>query len=107
VETPEFVNVPSYTTLDIGEDISYIQNFCWSSGKIYFIATVVEGTEPVTYATSATDIDGKPVTETYEQEIYRTALFSADEDGTNVAELPNYAMAEVPEGMEGSSTSTA
>ncbi|NCC69604.1 MAG: hypothetical protein EOM14_15705, partial [Clostridia bacterium] len=101
-ETPDYIYVPSYTTLDLGENINYIQNFCWSNEKLYFIATIQEGTEQVSYPTSSTDIEGNPVVETYDSPIYRTALFSADEDGTNITELPNYTIAEVPEGMQGS-----
>lgn len=102
--TPEYVYVPSYAPLSMDDSLSYIQTCVWHDGKIYFIASVEDGTETYSYPTSETDLNGDPVIVTGESPIYRTGLFSANEDGTGVTELPAYASPQIPEGQEGSAS---
>lgn len=104
-ETPDYVYTASYAPFNVGGDggdIDYPQNFTWYDGTIYFAANVQVGSEPVTYVTSATDLNGDPVMETADNPIYQPALFSAAGDGSSTTRLENYAPPEVPEGMEGS-----
>lgn len=89
-DQPDFVYVPSYVKLDSSE-IQHMSNCCWHDGRIYFMAGIEDGVETYEYPTGELDEDGEPIMMTEEYPKYRTALFSARDDGSDVKELPGYA----------------
>ena len=124
--TPGFVYVPAYSELKSDLKIQYINSSCWRDGKIYFMASVVTGQETYTPdpASSGTDVveprstdtlsasstdvapaaavDGEPTDGSYTYDVYRTGLFSMNEDGSEVTEIPNYVLPEAdPNGQSG------
>ena len=113
--TPGFVYVPTYTDLQSDLKIQNINTSCWHDGTIYFIASVVSGQETFTPdgSASGTDVvepraaviggmssgtdvavpsEEAPADGSYTYDVYRTGLFSMKEDGSQVTELPGYAL---------------
>lgn len=89
-DRPEFVYKADYIPLDC--DADYINYGVYSGGKLYFTASAVSGTEKETDPISG---------EEWEYDVYETAIFSVNEDGTGLTRLEAYEPTPIPEGYEG------
>lgn len=104
-ETPEYVYVASYTPVDV--DVSYVNSSCYSGGRLYFLAEILDGqiTESYQaydeYGNPMYDENGEPVMEEYTYDNYTTGLFSMAEDGSDTKRMEGFTLSEIPEGYDG------
>ena len=98
-DTPEYVYVPTYTTL--GENISYINQSCYNNERIFFSGEVKTG-ETITqsYSTGMLDENGEPIMEEYSYDETRVGIFSIALDGTGLQELEEYKIENVTQDPE-------
>lgn len=107
----EYVYVASYAPIDVGDlQLQGVNSCCWANGRFYFATTVQDGTVTVqgdgnvgtaasgsSVTASAAPATGSDVVVpadggdgSYTQPVYRGALFSVAEDGTDLQELSAY-----------------
>ncbi len=94
-ETPEFVYVPNY--IDVEGDFDGIGEIVYGGGKFYFTSWLNKSVDP----------DGNELSEEDENywEYYTSeqAVYSMNDDGTDIKQLENYEPLPLPEGSQGSS----
>jgi hypothetical protein len=89
-DTPKYVYVASYTELPT--EITDMYNCFWYDDGLYFVGSKKSGTSSYTDPTTG---------EVMEYDNYAQGLFYVKQDGTGLAELPDYDGPKPPEGMEG------
>ncbi len=88
-DAAEYVYVPTYARLS--GNISYINQSCYSNGRIFFNGQIETG-ETITqsYSTGMFDENGEPIMEEYSYEETRNGIFSVALDGSDFRELEGY-----------------